>query len=244
MISPRLSAARRLAARRGLPENLMAARFLQSTIGKKAVMAVTGLVLVGFVLGHMLGNLQLFLPMEGGEHPLDAYGRTLHTMLHGGGLWIARLVLLGSIAAHIWAALTLTQLNQKARPVGYRALEPQASTMASRTMRVSGIVVLVFIVFHLLHFTVGAVHPSFKEGKVFANVVSGFQVPWVSLFYVVAMFALAPHLRHGVWSIAQSLGLSHPRYDKLRNPVATGITLLIVGANISFPVAVLAGLVR
>jgi succinate dehydrogenase / fumarate reductase cytochrome b subunit len=222
----------------------MAARLLDSTIGKKAVMAVTGIILVGFVVGHMVGNLQLFLPAHGGEPALDEYGRFLRSFLHGGGLWVARAVLLGSVIAHIWAAVTLTQRNGAARPVAYRNLGHSASTLSSRTMIVSGLVVFLFIVYHLLHFTLGSVHPAFHEGKVFHNVVTGFQVPWVSAFYILAMLALAPHLRHGIWSLFQTLGLSHPRYDRLRPQLALAITLLVVAANISFPVAVLAGVVR
>ena len=222
----------------------MAARFLDSTIGKKAVMAVTGVALVGFLVVHMLGNLQLYVPANGGEPALDAYGRALREMLHGAGIWVARAGLLAAAAAHVWAAVTLAQLNKKARPVGYRNVRHTASTFGSRTMIVTGLLVLGFIVFHLLHFTTGTVHPTFEEGKVFQNVVSGFQVPWVSAFYIVAMLALAPHLRHGIWSLFQTLGLSHPRYDRLRVPVALGLTVLVVALNISFPVAVLTGLVR
>lgn len=222
----------------------MAARFLDSTIGKKALMAVTGLILVGFVVGHMAGNLQLYLPAHGGVHPLDEYGAWLRSVLHGSGLWIARAVLLASVGAHIWAAVTLSQRNKAARPVGYRALQHSASTFASRSMLVTGLIVLAFIVVHLLHLTIGVLLPGFEEGKVFHNVVTGFQVPWVSAFYILSMLALAPHLRHGVWSLFQTLGLSHPRYDRLRPLLALVVTVLVVGANISFPVAVLAGLVR
>lgn len=223
----------------------MAARFLDSTIGKKVVMAVTGLILVGFVVGHMLGNLQLYLPAHGGEHPLDAYGHMLKTLLHGAGIWIARAVLLGSVLAHIWAAITLTQRNSAARPVAYRKVHHEASTVGSRSMIYTGSIVALFIVFHLLHFTGGVVlSDHFEEGKVFHNVVSSFQVPWVSALYILAMLALAPHLRHGIWSLVQTLGLSHPRWDKLRVPTAAGLTAAVIVANISFPVAVLAGLVR
>lgn len=207
-------------------------------------MAVTGVILVGFVIAHMLGNLQLYLPAHDGVNALDEYGVFLRSVFHGSGLWIARAVLLASVGAHIWAAVTLSQKNKEARSVGYRAVHHSASTVASRTMLFSGLVVLVFIVFHLLHFTIGSVHPSFEEGKVFHNVVTGFQVPWVSAFYIVAMLALAPHLRHGVWSLFQTLGLSHPRWNQRRQVLALAVTVLVVGANISFPVAVLAGLVR
>lgn len=219
------------------------ASFLASSIGKKIVMAVTGIILVGFVVGHMAGNLQLYLPAHGGEHPLDAYGRFLRTMLHGAGIWIARAVLLAAALLHVWAAVTLTKMNMAARPVPYQQTSPQASTLFSRTMRISGFVVLAFLVFHLLHLTLGKVGP-FEHGKVFQNVVQGFQNPAISGFYILAMACLFGHLRHGVWSMLQTLGLSHPRYNGLRDRLALGVALLVVLANISFPLAVLAGFVK
>jgi succinate dehydrogenase / fumarate reductase, cytochrome b subunit len=220
------------------------AGFLGSSIGKKIVMAMTGIMLVGFVVGHMAGNLQLYASAHGGEHPLDAYARMLKEALHGGGIWIARGGLIAAVTLHIWAAIGLTRMNRAARPVGYREQQYQASSLASRWMRVSGIIVAVFIVFHLLHFTTGQVHPNFIEGKVFHNVVEGFRVPWVSAFYIVAMLSLAPHLAHGVWSMLQTLGLSHPRHNKLRKVLATLITAAVILPNLSFPLAVLSGLVH
>lgn len=219
------------------------ASFLASSIGKKIVMAVTGIMLVGFVVGHMAGNLQLYLPAHGGEHPLDAYGHFLRTMLHGAGIWIARGGLLVAALLHIWAAVTLTQMNMEARPVAYKEVKSQASTLASRSMRVSGFIVLSFLIFHLLHLTLGKIGP-FEEGKVFQNVVQGFQSPVISGFYILAMVCLFGHLRHGVWSMLQTLGLSHPSYNTLRDRLAFGVALLVVGANISFPLAVLAGFVK
>lgn len=219
------------------------ASFLASSIGKKIVMAVTGIMLVGFVVGHMAGNMQLYLPAHGGEHPLDAYGHFLRTMLHGAGIWIARGGLLVAALLHIWAAVTLTKMNMEARPVAYKEVKSQASTLASRSMRVSGFIVLSFLVFHLLHLTLGKIGP-FEEGKVFQNVVQGFQSPVISGFYILAMVCLFGHLRHGVWSMLQTLGLSHPSYNTLRDRLAFGVALLVVGANISFPLAVLAGFVK
>ncbi len=219
--------------------------FFASSIGKKIVMAVTGILLVGFVVGHMAGNLQLYMhPHEvGGEHPLDAYGRFLKTALHGGGIWIARGGLLLAAILHVWAALGLTRMNQEARPVGYRAEQHQASTLASRWMRISGFILLAFIVFHLMHFTFGRFTP-FEEGKVFHNVVEAFRVPWVSGFYILAMLALGSHLSHGIWSLMQSLGWNHPRYNDLRLKTARALTAAVVLGNISFPLAVLAGFVK
>lgn len=219
------------------------ARFLDSSIGMKVIMALTGLVLVGFVLGHMAGNLQIYLPVHDGVHALDTYAVFLRTMLHGAGIWIARAVLLVSSVLHVWSALRLTQMNAAARPVAYQNPGFKASTFASRSMRVTGVIVLAFIIFHILHFTVGKFTP-YEEGKVFENVVNGFKVPWVSGFYIVAMLSLASHLRHGIWSFMQTLGFNHPRYNNCRLNIATAITALVVLANISFPMAVLFGLVK
>lgn len=219
------------------------ASFLNSSIGMKVIMAITGIMLVGFVVGHMAGNLQIYLPAHDGVRPLDDYAVFLRTMLHGGGIWIARGGLIVATALHIWAAVRLTKMNRDARPVAYHAPAYKASTLASRTMRVSGAIIAIFVVFHILHFTVGKFTP-FEEGKVYQNVVTGFQVPWVSGFYILAMLCLASHLRHGIWSLMQTLGFNHPRYNDLRLKLATAITALVVLVNISFPLAVLFGYVK
>jgi succinate dehydrogenase / fumarate reductase, cytochrome b subunit len=214
--------------------------FFGSTIGKKTVMALSGIVLVGFVVAHMIGNLQVYL----GPRVLNGYSEALHHLLHGGGLWIARGVLLLCVGLHIWAATSLTLENRKARAVGYRTQQWRESTLASRSMRWSGTVILVFIVYHLLHLTTGDVHPDFVVGDVYHNFVAGFQVWPVSVFYIAAMLALAPHLYHGVWSMLQTLGLSHPRYNPLRRVLSAFVTVLVAGGNITFPLAVLTGFVR
>lgn len=214
--------------------------FLGSTIGKKVVMAATGLVLVGFVVAHMAGNLLIYL----GPEALDEYAVFLREFLHGGGLWIARGVLLACAGLHIWAAASLTLADRAARPLGYREWSARQSTLASRSMRWSGVVVLLFLVYHLLDFTVGAVNPGFEEGRVFRNVVASFRVVPVALFYIVAMLCLWGHLRHGVWSMLRTLGLSHPRYEALARRLAVVVATVVVAANVSFPLAVLLGVVR
>lgn len=214
--------------------------FLASTIGKKVVMAVTGLVLAGFVLGHMSGNMLIYL----GPEALDAYAVFLREFLHGAGLWIARAVLFGCAVLHVWAAVSLTRADRAARPVGYREWTASKSTFASRMMRWSGVVILLFIVYHLLDLTIGAVNPGFEEGRVYRNVVASFQVVPVALFYVVAMLLLWGHLRHGVWSLLRTLGMSHPRYDAMAHRVAAGLATLVVAGNVSFPLAVLLGVVK
>lgn len=214
--------------------------YVESTIGRKVVMAVTGLVLFGFVLGHFVGNLTLYL----GPEAINGYSRFLHGFLHGGGLWAARAGLAASAVLHVWSATSLTLESWAARPVGYKRWQAKDSTYASRTMRWGGVILFAFIVFHLLHFTFGTVHPAFVPGDVYHNVVAGFQVWPVSLFYVVAMLLLGLHLDHGVWSMCQTLGLSHPRYKRWARAGARAFALLIVVGNCSFPLAVLAGWVR
>jgi len=216
--------------------------FMRSSLGLKIVMALTGIVLFGFVIGHMIGNLQVYLGPEVFNH----YAELLRELGHGMALWIARAGLLVAVGLHIWSAWRLTLMNSAARPVGYREVERRESTYASRTMRWSGVILLLFIVYHLLHFTIGvhAVHPQFVPGDAYHNFVTGFQNPLVSGFYVLAMLALGLHLYHGAWSFMQTLGLSHPRYNHLRYAFAGLVTLVILAGNISFPVAVLTGYVH
>lgn len=217
-----------------------AATLFGSSIGRKVVMAATGLVLYGFVVGHMIGNLQIYL----GPQALNHYAEFLREFLHGQGIWIARAVLLVAVALHIWAAVTLTLGNWSARPIGYREWQARESTYASRTMVWSGPILALFIVYHLLHLTFGTLHPSFEPHDVFRNVVIGFQNPFVSAFYILAMVALGLHMYHGFWSMLQSLGLSHPRWNALRHSAAVAIAGIVVAGNVSIPVAVLTGAVH
>jgi succinate dehydrogenase / fumarate reductase cytochrome b subunit len=214
--------------------------FLATTVGKKVVMAGTGVILFGFVFMHMVGNLQAYM----GPEALNHYAVWLRELAHGGALWIFRGVLLISVGLHIWAATSLTLENWKARRTGYRARVWTDSTYASRTMVWSGPIVAIFVVYHILHFTTGTVHPSFIEGDVYHNFVAGFRVVPVSIFYIVGMLALGYHLYHGFWSMLQTLGLSHPRYNPLRHAFSAAFTFAIVGVNISFPIAVLTGIIR
>jgi succinate dehydrogenase / fumarate reductase cytochrome b subunit len=214
--------------------------FMASSVGRKVIMAATGIVLFGFVTIHMIGNTQAYM----GAETFNAYAKFLQGMLHGGGIWIFRAVLLAATGLHIWAAVSLTLDNRAARPVGYLEQQSVSSTWASRTMRWSGIILAVFIVYHLLHLTIGNVHPAFDHTNPYSNFVKGFQVPAAAGFYIVAQLCLGLHMWHGVWSFTQTLGLSHPRYDSLRRNFATGLTLLVVGVNISYPIAVLTGCIH
>lgn len=214
--------------------------FFDSTIGRKAVMAVTGILLFGFVVAHMIGNLQVYL----GAEVLDAYGKSLRTLGHGAALWLARGGLLAAVGLHIWAAVSLARQNRAARPQRYKVWQPRASSYASRTMYWSGPLLALFIVYHLLHMTTGTVHPDFAHGEVYKNFIVGFSQPAVSAFYIVAMLALGLHMYHGVWSLMHTLGLAHPRWNNLRHSFATFVAAAVVIGNISFPVAVLTGFIK
>jgi succinate dehydrogenase / fumarate reductase cytochrome b subunit len=217
----------------------------RSAVGKKAVMAVTGLILFGFVLGHMIGNLKLYE----GPRVLNAYAQFLRTVGEpalppSGLLWIVRAVLVTAVVLHVTAAWQLTLLSRAARPIAYAGGTRIHTTYASRTMRWGGVIILLFVIYHLLHLTWGTLHPSFRPGDVYHNVVAGFQVWWVSVFYVAAQVALGFHLYHGVWSLFQSLGWNHPRFNLWRNGLAHAFAWVVTAGNISFPLAVLSGLVR
>ncbi len=228
----------------------------RSNLVKKYVMAITGLMLFGFVAGHLAGNLKLYAGTydsgpHAGEYAIDVYAEGLREigapiLGPGQALWIARFGLLAAVALHIWSASQLTVANYRARPVGYRKTAYRASTYASRTMRYGGIILLLFVIYHLLHLTFGAadVHPDFRPGEVYHNVIAGFSNPLVSGFYVVAQLALGLHLFHGLWSLFQSLGVSGPRFDGLRRQFAAAFAVAITVGNISFPVAVLTGLIQ
>lgn len=212
-------------------------RFYRSVIGKKLIMAVTGILLVGFLLSHMASNILVFQDPTA----LDRYAAWLRSF--GPLLWVARLGLLALAVLHVMMALQLTALARRARPAGYEHLELRSTTLGGRTMRVGGFILLFFIIFHILHFTTGTVHPDFRHGEVGANLINGFRMqPAVAAFYIVAMLALGLHLSHGIWSFFQTLGLHHPRWQRARTAVAWGLTILIAGGLLVIPIGVLAGL--
>ena len=209
-----------------------------STIGKKAVMAVTGLVMVAYLITHVAANLTVFQ----GPGTINAYSAFLHGT--GGALWVARLVLIAALVLHVVAAVQLTARRQAARPVAYAGgREPQVSTFASRTLRWGGALILVFIIYHILHFTLGTVHSSFVEGDPFHNVATGFHSIVVVLFYELALIAVGLHLYHGVWSSGRTLGLSPPSPRPLKRQLALALALIIWAGFAVIPVAVYAGMV-
>jgi succinate dehydrogenase / fumarate reductase cytochrome b subunit len=232
MTAPSAAAAREPAVRANA-----VTRFWRSSIGKHAVMAVTGLLMIAFLISHMLGNLQVFA----GPLKINEYAAALRKL--GPLLWLARGGLLVALILHVIAAYQLTRRKQSARPVGYAQQEPQVSTFAARTIRWGGVLLLVFIVLHLLHLTFGTIHPAFDAKDVYGNVIAGFQIWWVALLYVIAMVGLGLHLYHGTWSSIRTLGLTRPSSDPLKRRVAAILTwALYLGFSI-VPIAVLARLI-
>jgi succinate dehydrogenase / fumarate reductase cytochrome b subunit len=209
-------------------------------VGKKVVMGITGLIGVGFVIVHALGNLLVFR----GSDAINSYSRFLKSS--GEFLWTLRIILIVAVILHVIAAVQLTRQSRAARGIGYTKHETQVATVSSRTMRWGGALLLVFIVLHILHFTTGTIRPSgvFSHEDVYANVVLSFRIWWVSLFYVIAMVALGLHLYHGAWSSVRSIGVSPPSADPLHRRVSLVIALFVWAALTSIPIAVLAGLVR
>jgi len=222
-------------------------RFWDAPIGKKAVMAVTGLLLFGYVVVHLLGNLQIY---SSDAEQINAYARFLHNPVNAAALWAARLVLLAAVVLHIWASFQLWNLKREARPIGYVRKADVPTSYAARTMMWSGPIIAAFVIFHILHLTVGAVpglpakEIAVNQPDVRANVISGFSNPAVSAFYIFAMVLLCMHLYHGLWSMFQSLGINHPRYTPGIKKFAAIAAILICVGNISIPISVMLGLVK
>ncbi|MGH9324118.1 MAG: succinate dehydrogenase cytochrome b subunit [Vicinamibacteria bacterium] len=216
----------------------------RAAVFKKAVMAVTGIILFGWIAAHMAGNLKIFVGRESFNHYsefLRAVGAPLAP--ESGLLWFARIVLLVSVVFHVWSATSLTLQNRRARPVNYRERRGIQMDYAARTMRMSGYLLAVYVVYHLMHLTFGNVHSDFTPADPYSNVVKGFQVLPVSLVYIVANVLLGLHLYHGLWSMFQSLGWSHPVYNRWRRHFAVTFAILVSVGFISIPIAVLTGLV-
>jgi succinate dehydrogenase / fumarate reductase, cytochrome b subunit len=219
--------------------------FYQSSIGKKYVVAVTALFLILYVLGHLVGNLQIYL----GPDRINAYAKFLHDL--GPILWVVRVILLAAFVIHIVATIQLAQENRLAKPQKYAVAGYQRSTMASRTMIVSGLIVLCFVIYHILQFTLQVTDPEFREvhdsvGRhdVYRMLILGFRHPLVSLFYVIALFLLTTHLSHGFASVVQTLGINN---RKIANFVSTGgqtLAWVVFAGYISIPVTILLGIIR
>ena len=214
--------------------------FYGSMVGKKVVMGVTGLIWIGFVIVHSLGNLLVFR----GSAAINSYSHFLKST--GELLWTLRVVLLLAVVLHVIAAIQLTRQSRAARPIAYTKREAQVATISSRTMRWGGALLLVFIVVHILHFTTGNIRPAgvFSSVDVYANVVTSFRIWWVALFYVVAMIALGLHLYHGAWSSVRSIGVSPPSPQPLHRRLSLVIAVFVWAAFTAIPVAVFSGMVR
>ncbi len=217
----------------------------QTAVGKKWVMAITGVIGMGFIALHMFGNLKMYL----GAAELDHYAVGLREIAYPilpkeNALWAMRGLLLVALVLHVHSAFSLWAMNRRARPMGYQSKRDYiAANWASRTMKWTGPIVLLFLAFHLSDLTWGFANPDFHHGQVYDNVVASFERVPVAILYIVANLALGVHLYHGAWSLFQSLGVNNPSINWLRRGFAALFTAAIVGGNISFPIAVLAGIV-
>jgi succinate dehydrogenase / fumarate reductase cytochrome b subunit len=220
--------------------------FYRSAVGKKWVMALSGLALIGFVFFHALGNLKVYLGAEGFNH----YGEWLRELLvpflpRTVALWLLRIGLVVAFAFHIHSAYSLTRMNQRARGGGYvQERDWVAANAASRTMRWTGIIVGLFLLFHLADLTWGTANPDFVRGDIYRNFVATFSRPGVAIIYIVANVALGIHLFHGCWSMFQSLGVNNPKWNSWRRGFAVGFAALITAVNVMFPISVLTGIVE
>lgn len=213
--------------------------FWRSTIGKKVVMAVTGLIGIGFVIGHMSGNM---LSFQGAE-AMDGYAVWLREIGHGAPLWIVRGALVAAVILHVTAAFQLTRKKQLARPHGYEKMTPQVSTWGARTMRIGGALLLVWLVYHILHFTIGTAHPQFIHLQPFHNLTTAFSNPVIVGIYLVAMVLLGLHLYHGAWSSLRTLGINQASMDPLRRRIPTILTIIIVIGFSAIPLAIFFGII-
>jgi succinate dehydrogenase / fumarate reductase, cytochrome b subunit len=212
--------------------------FLRSSVGAKLLAAASGLPLAAWVAAHAAGNLTLFA----GPAAADGYAASLRAL--GPLLWLLRVGLAVCAAVHVTAIVVLAQRARAARPIGYAARRPRASTFAGRSMRVGGAVLAAFVVFHLLHLTFGTVHPGFTPGRVHANVVTGLRPALVALFYVLGSVVLGLHLHHGLWSVWRSLGVRGPSARRLDRPVAAVVAAVLALVFAAIPLAVITGVLR
>lgn len=216
----------------------------RTSLGKKYLMAFTGLILLGFVIGHLVGNLNVFL----GPEALNGYAEKLRHF--GALLWVARVGLLLALIVHVWTMVVLTAENRRARPVAYQQYAPAATSPAALTMALSGILLLSYLAYHLLHFTFGIAHPQFYGARdalsrpdVYRMVVRSFEVPWISLVYILGMGVLCAHLSHGIASTCQTLGLSTERTRPLIQRTGHVIAAVIFLGYSAIPLAILLGVI-
>jgi succinate dehydrogenase / fumarate reductase, cytochrome b subunit len=215
---------------------------VRSTVGRKQIMAVTGLLLFAFVFAHMVGMLKFFY----GPDDFDHYSHWLRTILtpllpHEGLLWIQRAGLTVAVGLHMWAATSLTLQSRRARPVRYVVTSNVQATYASRTMRWGGVIIVLFVIYHLLDLSIGTANPGYVKGDVFRNTAASLEQWPVAIAYIVSVGAVCLHLYHGVWSMAQTLGANQPKFDGMLRRVSQTFALLVFAGFVSVPIAVLAG---
>lgn len=224
--------------------SLWITRFYGSALGKKYAMAITGIVWMAYVLVHMIGNLKLYQ----GPDEINLYADWLRQIAYPalpaqGALWAFRIILLVTLVIHVHAAYALWADNRRKRPAKYEARDYVAVNWANRTMRWTGVIVGLFILFHIADLTFGATNPEFEHADVYANMVASFSNPLISGIYIIANLALGLHLYHGAWSLFQTMGWNNPRFNQWRRHFATVFAVVVVVGNLSFPIAVLTGIV-
>ncbi len=217
----------------------------RSALGKKYLMAVSGLVWLGYVLAHMIGNLKLYQSPEAFNGYAEFLRRLLYPILpESGTLNLLRLVMITALVVHVVSAYQLTQMNRRARPQRYEGPRDYVvADFAARTMRWTGVIVLLFMAYHLSDFLLGWVNPAPAGATLYEKVVASFSSVPIAAFYLVANVALGFHLFHGVWSLFQSMGWNNRRFNHLRRSLAIGFTAVVVGGNLSFPIAVQLGII-
>jgi succinate dehydrogenase / fumarate reductase cytochrome b subunit len=213
----------------------------RTSVGKKFYMAVSGVILIGFLVAHMVGNLKMFMGPEAFNHYAEFLREVGYPILpHMAGLWIFRLVLLAAVGLHMLSALQVYLQSRNARGGKYTKEESIVFSYASRTMWWGGVIIITFVVYHILHFTTGSAHPDFIHGNAYRNVVIGFQNPLVAGAYVVALVMATFHVYHGLWSAFQTVGANHPKYNPFRRPLALVLALLLLVGFLTVPVGVMA----
>lgn len=215
------------------------AAFWKSLVGKKIVMAVTGVILFLFIVGHLEGNLLVFL----GPAKYNAYSHFLkHTIIEI--LWVVRVILVLSLVLHIWAAIEVAVASHRARPIRYTTRKTIETNYAARTMRWSGPLIFIYVIWHLAMFTWLSTGPGYSETDVYRNVVLAFSVWWISALYILAMLLLGLHIYHGAWSMLQTLGVGKAKWRPLRKAIVPAVAIIITAGFVSIPLSVLAGWVR
>jgi succinate dehydrogenase / fumarate reductase cytochrome b subunit len=214
----------------------------RTSVGKKFYMALSGAVLIGFLFAHMVGNLKMYMGADAFNHYAEFLREIGYPILpHMVGLWMFRLVLLACVGLHMLSAWQVYTQSKNARGGSYKKEESLSFAYASRTMRWGGVIIGAFVVYHILHFTVGSALPEFVHGEAYDNVIYGFGNPLVVAFYVVTLIMITFHVYHGLWSALQTVGANHPKYNPFRRPLALGLALLLLLGFLTVPVGVMAG---